>query len=38
MIIIKLSGGIGNNMFQYSSAKSIAVKKIEFHIFLIIEI
>ena len=27
MIIIKLSGGIGNNMFQYSSAKSIAVKK-----------
>ena len=27
MIIIKLSGGIGNNMFQYSSAKSVAIKK-----------
>ena len=27
MIIIKLSGGIGNNMFQYSSAKSVEIKK-----------
>ncbi len=27
MIVIKLSGGLGNNMFQYAAAKSIAKQK-----------
>ena len=27
MIGIKLSGGLGNNMFEYASAKSLAIKK-----------
>lgn len=27
MIVIKLSGGLGNNMFQYASTKSLAISK-----------
>ena len=34
MIIIKLSGGLGNNMFQYASSRSLAIsKKIPFSYF-----
>ena len=27
MISIKLSGGLGNNMFEYAAARSLAVSK-----------
>ena len=35
MISIKLSGGLGNNMFQYAALKSLSKKKVlKFVIFL----
>ena len=34
MIIVKLMGGLGNQMFQYAAAKSIALKN-ETNLFLV---